>query len=97
MAYYVYMMASESRVLYTGFSSDLIQRVWQHKAGLVPGFTSQYRVKKLIYFETYDDPKTAIAREKQLKRWPRERKARLIERHNPEWRDLTVDWPEFSR
>ncbi len=90
--YYVYILASQSRRLYIGVTRDLRRRVWQHKTGTIPGFSRQYRVTSLIHFETTSDVHAAIAREKQLKRWPRRRKVRLIERQNPGWLDLSVDW-----
>ena len=89
--YYVYIMASLSRRLYVGTTNDLRRRVWQHKTSVVPGFTRKYRVTNLVYFECTSDPNTAIAREKQLKRWTRRRKYRLIEAHNAGWVDLRVD------
>jgi putative endonuclease len=89
--YYVYIMASLSRRLYVGMTNDLRRRVWQHKTGALPGFTRKYRVMKLVYFEVTSDPNAAIAREKQIKRWPRTRKYQLIERQNAGWLDLRVD------
>jgi putative endonuclease len=89
--YYVYIMASLSRRLYVGITNDLRRRVWEHKTGALPGFTRRYRVTNLVYFEITSDPNVAIAREKQLKRWPRRRKHRLIEGHNAGWLDLRVD------
>ena len=91
-AYYVYILASQSRCLYVGVTSDLQQRVWHHKSGAVPGFTRRYRVTRLVYFEQTTDPHAAIAREKQLKRWPRRRKERLIEAGNAGWLDLSAEW-----
>ncbi len=88
--YYIYIMASLSRCLYVGITNDLRRRVWEHKTGALPGFTRKYRVTKLVYFEITSDPNAAIAREKQLKRWPRKRKYRLIEMHNAGWLDLPV-------
>jgi putative endonuclease len=88
--YYVYIMASLSRRLYVGITNDLRRRVWEHKAGALPGFTRKYRVTRLVYFEFTADPNVAIAREKQLKRWPRRRKYRLIEMHNAGWVDLPL-------
>ena len=90
-AYSVYILANDARVLYVGVTSRLKFRVGQHKAGAVPGFTSRYRLSKLVYHETTTEARAAISREKQLKRWPRARKLRLIERMNPEWRDLADD------
>jgi len=86
--YYVYIMASRSRVLYTGVTNDLGRRVHQHKRSLTPGFTSRYHIKRLVYFEEFGDVRDAIAREKQLKGWVRSRKVRLIEQKNPTWEDL---------
>ena len=86
-AYYVYIMASRSRVLYTGVTNDLARRVHEHKRSLIPGFTSIYRVTRLVYFEEFTDVHDAIAREKQIKGWVRARKIRLIEQHNPTWED----------
>jgi len=86
--YFVYIMASRSGVLYTGVTNNLERRVRQHKAGEVPGFTSKYRVTKLIYFERYTEVKEAIAREKEIKGWRRAKKITLIEDLNPDWTDL---------
>jgi putative endonuclease len=93
MVYHVYIMASESGVLYTGVTNHLESRTVQHKQKLVPGFTSIYNVTKLVYFEPFGDVRNAIAREKQLKRWRREKKVALIESVNPTWRDLSEDFP----
>lgn len=85
----VYILASAQRgTLYIGVTSDLIARVWQHKQGLVDGVTKQYAVHHLVYFEQCEDMLTAIAREKQLKKWNRAWKLELIENSNPQWRDL---------
>jgi putative endonuclease len=75
-----------------GVTNDLRRRVWQHKTGAMPGYTRDYRTRRLVYFEVTSDVHAAIAREKQLKRWPRDRKNRLIEKSNPEWIDLADDW-----
>ena len=85
-------MASESGVLYIGVTNHLEFRAAQHKQKLTPGFTSTYNVTKLVYFEPFGDIRNAIAREKQLKRWRREKKVALIEQLNPTWRDLTADF-----
>jgi putative endonuclease len=90
--YHVYILASLSRTLYVGVTSDLLGRVWKHKHGVYPGFTRRYHITSLVYFEDTSDACAAITREKQLKRWPRRRKTRLIEMHNPDWRDLSFDW-----
>ena len=90
--YSVYILASRSRVLYVGVTNDLRRRVWQHKRGFLPGFTSEYRVTQLVYFERTGNVRSAITREKQLKRCPRWRKERLIAEHNAGWLDLSADW-----
>jgi putative endonuclease len=87
--YCVYILTSKPRgVLYIGFSGDIDVRMSQHKNGELEGFTKRYFVKHLVYYETYLDPLEGIKREKQLKKWNREWKIRLIERHNPRWMDL---------
>ncbi len=91
-SYCVYIMASCSRVLYTGVTNDLVRRVDEHKQGLVPGFTSKYKVIRLVYFERFTDVRDAIAREKEIKGWVRARKVRLIEARNPTWEDLAHRW-----
>ncbi|HEV2749998.1 MAG TPA: GIY-YIG nuclease family protein [Gemmatimonadales bacterium] len=88
--FYTYIMASRSRVLYTGVTNDLARRVIEHKRGLNAGFTSRYRVTRLVYFEEFADIRDAIAREKQLKGWKRSRKIGLIERRNPTWEELAA-------
>jgi putative endonuclease len=92
--YYVYIMASRSRVLYTGVTNDLARRVDEHKRGVNPGFTSRYRITRLVYFEEFADICDAIAREKQIKSWTRIRRIGLVEQRNPFWQDLTH--PQFS-
>jgi putative endonuclease len=89
--YYVYILASHSRAIYIGVTNDLVRRILQHRAGDGQPFTHEYRVQTLVYFETTANIHAAIAREKQLKRWPRWRKDRLIESHTPDWRDLSID------
>jgi putative endonuclease len=88
----VYIMASESGTLYVGVTTDLEQRVSQHKSGAFEGFSKQYGCKKLVYFESGGDALPAFEREKQLKNWRREKKERLIRTMNPGWRDLSEDW-----
>ena len=90
--YYVYMMASRSRVLYTGVTNDLARRVQEHKHGLTPGFTSRYRITRLVHYEEFADVRDAIAREKQIKAWTRARRINLVEGRNPTWHDLSEDW-----
>jgi len=87
--YYVYIMSSKRNgTLYTGVTSDLIRRVWQHKLGETPGFTSRYKVDQLVYYEIHENVMMAISREKNIKAWKRNWKLRLIEQHNPDWIDL---------
>ncbi|MFQ5864225.1 MAG: GIY-YIG nuclease family protein [bacterium] len=86
--YFVYVLSSISKVLYIGVTNDLKRRVWEHKIELMGGFTKKYRIKKLVYYETYNDVNTAIEREKQIKKWRREKKIALIESVNPSWKDL---------
>ncbi len=90
--YYVYILASHSRCLYVGVTNDLRRRTWEHQHGVIEGFSSRYRTFKLVHYELTADIAAAITREKQLKRWPRWRKERVIEAGNAEWRDLSVDW-----
>lgn len=86
---YVYILASKKYgVLYTGVTSQLVQRVWQHRMGLVDGFTKKYKVHRLIYYEIYEDISEAILREKRIKKWNRSWKINLIEAMNPDWDDL---------
>ena len=86
--YYVYILSSRSKVLYIGVTNDLIKRVWEHQQELVEGFSKKYKVKSLVYYEMTSDVESAIAREKQLKNWRREKKEYLITQMNPEWKDL---------
>lgn len=89
MPSYVYILASQKNgTLYTGVTSDLIQRVYEHKSKLVKGFTSKYNVSQLVYYEIHHDITEAILREKRIKKWNRAWKLRLIERGNPTWKDL---------
>ncbi len=89
-AFYVYMMTNRSRVvLYVGITNSLMRRVWQHQNGEVEGFTKTYKVNRLVYYERFNDPRDAIAREKEIKGWRREKKNALVERMNPKWTDLS--------
>jgi putative endonuclease len=90
--YYVYILASRTRVLYTGVTSRLLERIKQHREGTVSGFASRYRIHRLVYFETYRDVKAAIARETQIKGLARAKKVSLIESRNPNWEDLAAEW-----
>ena len=90
--YYVYMLTNASRVvLYIGVTSDLEGRLFEHRSSETPGFTRKYRVNRLVYYEDYPDPSSAIAREKQLKGWTRAKKNALVEKMNPRWHDLGED------
>jgi putative endonuclease len=75
-------------VLYTGVTSDLKKRIWEHKERIVKGFTEKYNINKLVYFEIFNDPENAILREKQIKAGSRNKKIKLIKEINPEWKDL---------
>jgi len=89
---YVYIMASKSGTLYVGVTSNIKRRVYEHKQHLMPGFTDKYDVDKLLYVEMIGDPASAINREKQIKKWRREKKVASIDSVNPEWNDLSQDW-----
>jgi putative endonuclease len=87
--YYVYIMTSKRNgTLYTGVTSDLAQRVWQHKSAETKGFTSKYKVNQLVYYEIHEDIFEAIKREKNIQAWKRDWKLQLIEKNNPTWSDL---------
>ena len=87
--YYVYILASKRNgTLYIGVTNDLIRRVWEHKNNIIKGFTAKYGVHRLVYYEHTDDAYSAIIREKRMKKWKRQWKLALIEKHNPGWRDL---------
>ncbi|MCL2440030.1 MAG: GIY-YIG nuclease family protein [Alphaproteobacteria bacterium] len=89
---YVYILANKKNgTIYIGVSSDLIKRIYEHKNKSHKGFSAKYDICKLVYYEVFDDIELAIAREKQLKNWRREWKLELIEKTNPEWRDLYED------
>jgi len=88
----VYILASKPNgTLYTGVSSDLVKRVYEHKNGLANGFTEKYNVHRLVYFELHEHMNAAITREKQIKKWNRAWKLELIEKSNPQWKDLYDD------
>ncbi len=89
-AYYVYLLASQRNgTLYIGVTNDLVRRAWEHREGMVLGFTKKYGVKLLVYYEAFDDITAAIHRETRLKKYKREWKLNLIEQRNPDWRDLS--------
>ena len=88
--YYVYILSNwNHRVLYVGVTNDIKRRLYEHKNGIIDGFTKRYNVHKLVYFDSTSDIYSAIAYEKKIKGWKRERKIRLIEEKNPQWEDLS--------
>jgi putative endonuclease len=91
-SYFTYIMASRSHTLYIGVTADLHKRVFQHKWGDHDGFTARYSCDRLVWFESYQEVAKAIAREKQLKGWKRDKKIDLIQKTNPVWVDLSRDW-----
>jgi putative endonuclease len=90
--YYVYFIASKSRVLYIGMTNNLERRVLEHQHDLIDGFSKQYLCHRLVCFESFDRVENTIQREKQFKRWNRAKKVWLIERVNPTWEDLSAEW-----
>ena len=88
---FVYILGNEKPVLYIGVTSNLVKRIFQHKNHLVDGFSKKYRLHKLLYFESFEDIKSALEREKQLKRWHRGWKINLIASVNPDFKDLYPD------
>jgi putative endonuclease len=92
--YYVYIMTNDSRTLYVGMTNNLERRVFEHKNHLLAGFTSKYKITKLVYFEETGDVTAALAREKQIKGWLRQKKVALIESVNSNWQDLSAAWEQ---
>ena len=91
--YYVYLLTNwNNRVLYTGVTNNLERRVYEHKQKLVKGFTEKYHVNKLVFFEQTGDIRSALNREKEIKKWRREKKNKLVTSMNPEWWDLSESW-----
>ena len=91
--YHVYLLTNwNNKVMYVGVTSDLKRRLFEHRNKSVEGFTAKYNVHKLVYYEATSDVQSAIAREKEIKKWRREKKNRLVERINPDWRDLSAGW-----
>jgi len=90
--YFIYILAGRRGVLYVGVTNNLPRRLQEHRTRVFPGFTSQYRVSRLVYYECCAKPQFAIAREKQLKGWRRSKKVALIKANNPGWKDLSGDW-----
>jgi putative endonuclease len=96
--FFVYILTNRNRkVLYIGVTNDMERRLAEHRAKEVPGFSERYNLTALLYVETYPDAQSAIAREKQLKGWRREKKVALINTINPAWRDLSADWYEHRK
>lgn len=92
----VYLLSNSYRgLLYTGMTTYLSQRIWQHKERLQPGFSAQHGLNRLVWYETHETIETAARREKSIKRWHREWKIRLVEKKNPEWRDLSEELLDF--
>lgn len=90
--YYVYIMASWSKVIYIGMTNNLVRRVYEHKHEIIDGFTKKYQCKRLVFFESSNDVDSILEREKQLKRWGRHKKLVLIKRMNPDWKDLSTEF-----
>lgn len=95
-SFYIYIMSNASRTLYVGVTNDLVRRMWEHKQRTVPGFTARYHVTQLVWFEETVNVAAAIAREKQIKGWKREKKIALVSATNPEWRDLAEEEGFFT-
>ncbi|MGV3633280.1 MAG: GIY-YIG nuclease family protein [Pseudorhodoplanes sp.] len=92
MSFYVYIVASRRNgTLYTGMTDNLIARIWQHRDGIMPGFTKEHGIKLLVWFEQHETRESALLRERQIKKWNRKWKLDLIEEDNPAWRDLYVE------
>jgi putative endonuclease len=90
--FHVYTLSSKRNgTLYVGVTSNILKRVFEHKSNLADGFTKKYKVNRLVWYETHDSPESAVVREKQIKKWKRARKLRLIEENNPQWVDLYED------
>src|SRR6478735_6242432 len=90
--YYLYILSNNSKTLYVGFTNDLERRVWQHRYKQNDGFTRDYNITMLVYFEAFQWVDDTIAREKQIKRWGRGKKIWLVEQENPDWLDLAANW-----
>jgi putative endonuclease len=92
MSFYVYILASRRNgTLYIGMTDDIAKRIWQHRTGIIPGFTKKYGVKSLVWVEAHETRESAFRRERQMKKWNRSWKLQLIEKDNPNWRDLWDD------
>jgi len=88
--YYVYILTNKSNTLYIGITNDLIRRLYEHKNKLIAGFTKKYNIDRLIYYEVFDSPETAIQREKEIKGWTRKKKLELIKKVNPNFEELEI-------
>ena len=96
-SYYVYLLSNwNHHVLYVGITNDLARRIYEHKQKLVKGFTEKYNVSKLVYFEETSDVRSPLAREKEIKKWRREKKDALVQSVSPEWLDLMTERKDFS-
>jgi putative endonuclease len=92
-SYYVYLLTNwNNKVMYVGITNDLVRRIYEHKEKFVKGFTEKYNVTKLVYYEQTPDISEALNREKEIKKWRREKKNRLVVNTNPQWRDLSEDF-----
>jgi putative endonuclease len=91
-SYFVYILTNRTRTLYIGATNDLARRVYEHRSGEIPGFTSKYKIHRLVYFEEFGDIRHAIGREKEIKGGLRSKKIQLIETANPRWKDLSLEW-----
>ena len=94
--FYVYILASHTRVLYTGVTRDLLRRIHQHRLGQIAGFTKRYHVTRLVYFEETSSARVAFERERQIKGWSRAKRIQLVESVNAGWLDLAKDWFESA-
>jgi putative endonuclease len=90
--YFVYIMSSQRRVLYVGVTNNLVRRAFEHKTAVLEGFSSKYKATQLVYYESLDDVRSVIHREKEIKGWVRRKKIELIEAVNPKWKDLSLGW-----
>lgn len=95
--FYVYIMSSRSSTLYAGFTSDLLKRVFEHKEGFVKGFTKRYSINRLVYYEVTESAESALVREKQIKGMARNKKIKLIESINPDWKDLSMEFMDYRQ
>jgi len=92
-SYYVYLLTNwKNKVIYIGVTNNLMRRIYEHKNKLVKGFTQKYNVNKLVYYEETNDVIAALSREKEIKKWRREKKNQLVNHINPAWRDLAMEW-----